>query len=104
MSNNRRKTRRFRCLRGRKNLDPGGLEYDTEHLKAAVNIPLEDLRERLDEVPKDRPVVVHCSVGYRSYVAQQILREHGWTNVRNLFGGFAAASGMEGLAEIEAAD
>lgn len=79
-------------------------EYDTEHLRAAVNIPLEDLRERLDEVPKDRPVVVHCSVGYRSYVAQQILREHGWTNVRNLYGGFAVASGMEGLGEIEAAD
>jgi len=79
-------------------------EYETDHLKAAVNIPLEDLRERLAEVPKDRPVVVHCSAGYRSYVAQQILREHGWTNVRNLYGGFAAASGMEGLGEIEAAD
>ena len=70
-------------------------EYDTENLKGAVNIPLEDLRERLEEVPKDRPVVVHCSVGYRSYLAQQILKQHGWTNVRNLYGGFAFASEID---------
>ena len=70
-------------------------EYDTENLQGAVNIPLEDLRERMEEVPKDRPVVVHCSVGYRSYLAQQILRQNGWTNVRNLYGGFAFASGLD---------
>ena len=70
-------------------------EYDTESLTGAVNIPLEDLRERLTEVPKDRPVVVHCSVGYRSYLAQQILQQNGWTNVRNLYGGFAFASEID---------
>jgi rhodanese-related sulfurtransferase len=70
-------------------------EFDTESLEGAVNIPLEDMRERLSEVPKDRPVVVHCSVGYRSYLAQQILQLHGWTNVRNLYGGFAFASGID---------
>jgi len=43
----------------------------------------------------DRPVVVHCSVGYRSYLAQQILQQHGWTNVRNLYGGFAFASEID---------
>jgi rhodanese-related sulfurtransferase len=73
-------------------------EYETEHLKAAVNIPLEDLRERLGKVPKDRPVVVHYRVGYRSYVAQQILREHGWTNVRNLYGGLPPPAGWRGSA------
>jgi NADPH-dependent 2,4-dienoyl-CoA reductase/sulfur reductase-like enzyme/rhodanese-related sulfurtransferase len=70
-------------------------EYDTENLEGAVNIPLEDLRERLEEIPKDRPVVVHCSVGYRSYLAQQILQQNGWTNVRNLYGGFAFASEVD---------
>jgi len=70
-------------------------EYDTENLPGAVNIPLEDLSERLEEVPTDRPVVVHCSVGYRSYLAQQILQQHGWTNVRNLYGGFAFASEID---------
>jgi rhodanese-related sulfurtransferase len=70
-------------------------EYDTENLQGAVNIPLEDLRERMEEVPKDRPVVVHCSVGYGSYLAQQTLRQNGWSNVRNLYGGFAFASGID---------
>ena len=46
-------------------------------------------------------MVVHCSVGYRSYIAQQILRQHGWTNVRNLYGGFAFASEVQGLGERE---
>lgn len=69
--------------------------YDTENLQGAINIPLEDLRERLDEVPKDRPVVVHCSVGYRSYLAQRILQQNGWTNVRNLYDGFAFASEID---------
>ncbi len=55
----------------------------------AVNIPLDELRDRIDEVPADRPVVVHCGVGYRSYLAQQILRNHGRRNVRNLLGGFS---------------
>ncbi|MFZ0256139.1 MAG: FAD-dependent oxidoreductase [Gammaproteobacteria bacterium] len=79
-------------------------EFETEHLKMAVNIPLEDLRERIEEIPKDQPVVVHCSVGYRSYIAQQILRQHGWANVRNLYGGFAFASEVQGLGEREAAE
>ena len=70
-------------------------EHDSERLEGAVNIPLEDLRDRLSEVPKDRPVVVHCSVGYRSYLAQQTLQQHGWTNIRNLYGGFAFASEID---------
>ena len=72
-------------------------EYEDGHLEAAVNIPLEDLRERVDEIPKDRTVVVHCSVGYRSYLAQQILQQHGCKDVRNLYGGYAFATEVEGL-------
>ncbi len=67
-------------------------EYRDGHLDTAINIPLDDLRERLHEVPQNTPVVVHCQAGYRSYVAQQILQNHGWTNVRNLYGGYAFAS------------
>ncbi len=67
-------------------------EYADGHLDTAVNIPLDHLRERLSEVPRDQPVVLHCQAGYRSYVAQQILQNHGWTNVRNLYGGYAFAS------------
>ncbi len=63
-------------------------EHVAGHMDGSVNIPVDDLRDRLDEVPADRPVVVHCAVGYRSYVAQQILLNRGWTDVRNLYGGY----------------
>lgn len=64
-------------------------EYGSGHIAQAVNIPLEQLRARIAEVPRDRPVVVHCGVGYRSYIAQRILAGSGLTNVRNLHGGYA---------------
>ncbi|HUU58398.1 MAG TPA: rhodanese-like domain-containing protein, partial [Phycisphaerae bacterium] len=62
-------------------------EYASGHLAEAVNIPVDEIRSRIEEVPADRPVAVHCGVGYRSYVAQQILRHHGRTNVTNVLGG-----------------
>jgi len=64
-------------------------EYHGRHLRGALNIPLDELRERLNEVPQDGPLVVHCGVGYRSYAAQQILTHAGFPDVRNLYGGFA---------------
>jgi NADPH-dependent 2,4-dienoyl-CoA reductase/sulfur reductase-like enzyme/rhodanese-related sulfurtransferase len=63
-------------------------EYSEGHLDVSVNIPLDELRGRLDEVPRDRDVVVHCRSGYRSYVAQRILLNLGWDRVRNVQGGF----------------
>jgi len=62
-------------------------EYDEGHLEPARNVPVDQLRARLDEVPADRPVAVYCGVGYRSYVAQQILANSGRRNVRNVTGG-----------------
>lgn len=64
-------------------------EHAEGHVDGAINIPLEQLRDRLYEVPADRPVVVHCGVGYRSYVALRILAGHGRSNVRNLLGGWS---------------
>ena len=52
---------------------------------------LDELRDRLAEIPLDRPVVLQCGTGYRSYVAQQILLNNGWTDVRNLYGGYGLA-------------
>ena len=72
-------------------------EYRDGHLETAINIPLDEIRERLDEVPQNQPVVVHCQAGYRSYVAQQILQNHGWMNVRNLYGGYAFASRVQSM-------
>lgn len=63
-------------------------EFEEGCLEAAVNIPLDEFRDRLVEIPTDRPVVLQCGTGYRSYVAQQILLNNGWTDVRNLYGGY----------------
>ena len=53
-----------------------------------VNIPLDELREHLGELPRERPVVVSCAVGLRGYLASRILTQHGFRDVRNLSGGY----------------
>ncbi len=63
-------------------------EYELGHLDGSVHIYVNDLRQRIGEVPSDRPVVAYCTVGYRSYQAQRILMNRGYTNVRNLLGGY----------------
>ena len=67
-------------------------EFAFGTIPGAVNIPVDDLRGRLDEVPADRPVVVFCAVGLRGYVALRILMGRGYTNVRNLIGGYRTYS------------
>ncbi len=59
-------------------------------IPGAVPIPLGELASRMAEVPRDRPVAVHCKSGGRSAKAVRLLREAGWTNVRNLAGGILA--------------
>ena len=56
-------------------------------IPGAVNIPLDDLRERMNEIPTDRPVYLFCGVGLRGYLASNILKGHGYKDVRNLIGG-----------------
>ncbi|MDR0961616.1 MAG: FAD-dependent oxidoreductase [Mediterranea sp.] len=70
-------------------------EFAFGTIDGAVNIPVDDLRARINEIPRNRPVVIFCAVGLRGYVAQRILMGQGYTNVRNLQGGykhFAAAT------------
>jgi NADPH-dependent 2,4-dienoyl-CoA reductase/sulfur reductase-like enzyme/rhodanese-related sulfurtransferase len=63
-------------------------EYEAGHLDGSAHIYVNELRQRAHEVPSDRPVVVYCTVGYRSYQAQRILMNRGFSNVRNVLGGF----------------
>jgi len=63
-------------------------EYSFGTIPGAVNIPLDDLRERIAEIPKNQPVVVFCAVGLRGYLAQRILMGNGYENIRNLSGGY----------------
>jgi rhodanese-related sulfurtransferase len=55
-------------------------------IPGAVHIPLSDLRSRLDELPKDREILVTCRSGQRSYYATRILLQNGF-KVRNVSGG-----------------
>lgn len=65
-------------------------EWEADHLRQSCNIPLPHLRERMAEVPVDRPVVVHCEGGYRSAIGASLLTEAGRTNVTDLVGGMKA--------------
>ncbi len=65
-------------------------EYRAARLEGALNVPVDALRGQLERIPRDRPIVVHCGVGYRAYVAEKILRQCGFDDVRNLTGGMAA--------------
>lgn len=63
-------------------------EHTDGSVPGAINIPVDDLRSRLDEVPRDKKIVVFCQVGQRAYFAERILRQNGFGNVANLSGGF----------------
>lgn len=63
-------------------------EFERGHLKNAVNIPLSEFRKRLDEIPKDRPVYIHCRSGQRSYNMVMALKNIGYDNVYNIAGSF----------------
>lgn len=63
-------------------------EFSLGSIPGAVNIPLDDLRGRLKEIPTDKPIYVFCQVGLRGYLAQQILLGNGFKKVSNLSGGF----------------
>jgi NADPH-dependent 2,4-dienoyl-CoA reductase/sulfur reductase-like enzyme/rhodanese-related sulfurtransferase len=68
-------------------------EYEAWHIPEAVLIPYDELRERLDEVPQDRPVYTYCRSGFRSYLAYEILKQHGWDEVAFLSGGMITYHG-----------
>ena len=57
-------------------------------LRGAVNIPLDELRQRLSELDPKKPTIVYCRSGQRSYFAYQILKGHGFSQVYNLSGGY----------------
>lgn len=62
-------------------------EFATGAIEGAVNIPLDDMRAQLDRIPAGKPIVLYCGVGLRGYLASNILRQRGFSNVRNLIGG-----------------
>jgi hydroxyacylglutathione hydrolase len=65
-------------------------EWEQERIEAAVNVPLSRLPERLDSLPRDRQIVVHCASGYRSAIAAGLLERAGFEDVADLVGGLGA--------------
>ena len=61
-------------------------------IPGSVNIPLEELRSRLGELPHNKAIYVYCAVGLRGYLAVKILSGHGFRNVKNLSGGYKTYS------------
>jgi len=67
-------------------------EYEFGHIEGAVNIPVDELRSRLNEIQKDKKIVVYCAVGLRGYLSARILMQHGYDNVYSLSGGYKTYS------------
>jgi len=62
-------------------------EFASDHIPGAVNIPVDDLRSRLGELPRDRKIAAYCQVGQRGYLATRILRQNGFA-ASNIGGGY----------------
>jgi hydroxyacylglutathione hydrolase len=76
-------------------------EFAAGHLPGAVNVPLGRLAERLDELPRDRPLVVHCQGGGRAGVAIGLLASHGFADLHHLAGDYGGWSKADRPVETE---
>ena len=66
-------------------------EFEKGHIEGALNIPVDSLRERMDELDKDKEIIEYCQVGIRGYIAARILNQNGF-KVKNMTGGYKSAS------------
>ncbi len=78
-------------------------EYQYGHPEGFINIPLDELRARLDELDRSKPVYATCQVGLRGYYACRILTQHGF-NCYNLSGGYRLYHSVYGSADVPAAE
>lgn len=70
------------------------IEFNTGHIKGAINIPVDNLRERLSELDKDKEIIEYCQVGLRGYIASRILSQKGY-KVKNITGGYKSAANLD---------
>lgn len=64
-------------------------EFAESTIPGAINIPVDELRSRMNELSKDRDIYIFCQIGLRGYLAQRILVQNGFDKVKNISGGFA---------------
>ena len=67
-------------------------EFESEHVKGAINIPLNEINRHLAEIPKDTKFYLYCAGGYRSMIAASILKARGWDDFADVEGGFSEIS------------
>jgi NADPH-dependent 2,4-dienoyl-CoA reductase/sulfur reductase-like enzyme/rhodanese-related sulfurtransferase len=63
-------------------------EYSAGNIPGSINIPVDELRSRLNELPKDRDIFIYCQIGLRGYLAQRIMLQNDFTRVYNISGGY----------------
>lgn len=76
-------------------------EYEAGHIVNAINIPLSQFRERMKEIPKDKPVYLHCRSSQRSYNAICALQGNGYRNAYNIMGSFLGLSVYEYFNDVK---
>lgn len=92
-------------VRGRNEWEAGHLPgVEPARGSRGINIPVGQLIERMGEIPRDQPLVVHCQSGARSAIAASLLESKGFRNVFNLAGGYAAWRAAENPTEPEDRD
>lgn len=69
------------------------IEFNSGHLKGAINIPVDNLRERLGELDRNKEIIAYCKVGLRGYIASRILSQYGF-KVKNITGGYKSISAL----------
>lgn len=63
-------------------------EFDSQHLKNAINVPLNEINQHLAQFPKDQFFYIHCAGGYRSMIAASMLKQRGWEHFADIEEGF----------------
>ncbi|MFJ9122417.1 rhodanese-like domain-containing protein, partial [Streptomyces sp. NPDC102394] len=75
-------------------------EREEGFIEGSLHIPLAELARRTEEIPADRPLVVHCAGGHRSSIAASLLRHTGRTDVSDLLGGYGAWLALPAPADV----
>ncbi|MEI6816441.1 MAG: FAD-dependent oxidoreductase [Bacteroidota bacterium] len=63
-------------------------EFDAGHIENAINIPVDDIRERMNELDRDKNIYIYCQAGLRGYLVQRILKQNDYQKVLNMSGGY----------------
>ncbi len=74
-------------------------EYAQGHVPGSLNIPVDELRSRLAEVPRNKIIFIHCKVGFRGHLAARILLDNGYPQVANITGGYTSMQATNSFQE-----